>query len=104
MIRRPPRSTLFPYTTLFRSLVNVSTKKDSSMDKQAIAVLPAQQALEQLHTSPEGLSSSEPEKRRATSGFTVLTKSKHTALDDLGARLKTSPSYRVPSATLFNFP
>src|SRR2546430_3920705 len=24
MIRRPPRSTLFPYTTLFRSFVNVS--------------------------------------------------------------------------------
>src|ERR1035438_6866874 len=25
MIRRPPRSTLFPYTTLFRSLYSVST-------------------------------------------------------------------------------
>src|SRR5256885_6425961 len=25
MIRRPPRSTLFPYTTLFRSLLNVTT-------------------------------------------------------------------------------
>src|SRR3712207_8165652 len=25
MIRRPPRSTLFPYTTLFRSTVEVST-------------------------------------------------------------------------------
>src|SRR5258708_26950571 len=25
MIRRPPRSTLFPYTTLFRSIVQVST-------------------------------------------------------------------------------
>src|SRR3712207_7780668 len=25
MIRRPPRSTLFPYTTLFRSLVMLST-------------------------------------------------------------------------------
>src|SRR3712207_7521273 len=25
MIRRPPRSTLFPYTTLFRSLVDVQT-------------------------------------------------------------------------------
>src|SRR2546425_11142525 len=25
MIRRPPRSTLFPYTTLFRSLINVLT-------------------------------------------------------------------------------
>src|SRR3712207_8912440 len=27
MIRRPPRSTLFPYTTLFRSLVFCSTAK-----------------------------------------------------------------------------
>jgi Cation transporter/ATPase, N-terminus len=54
------------------------------MDKQAIAVLPAQQALEQLHTSPEGLSSSEAEARRATSGPNVLTKSRHTALDILG--------------------
>src|SRR2546430_7096111 len=26
MIRRPPRSTLFPYTTLFRSLVNAYLK------------------------------------------------------------------------------
>src|SRR2546426_9208208 len=28
MIRRPPRSTLFPYTTLFRSVVAVYTGKD----------------------------------------------------------------------------
>src|SRR2546430_7156807 len=27
MIRRPPRSTLFPYTTLFRSLVHVQREK-----------------------------------------------------------------------------
>src|SRR5256885_5020593 len=26
MIRRPPRSTLFPYTTLFRSLIRISHK------------------------------------------------------------------------------
>src|SRR2546426_12499490 len=25
MIRRPPRSTLFPYTTLFRSLIGINT-------------------------------------------------------------------------------
>src|SRR2546430_5746388 len=25
MIRRPPRSTLFPYTTLFRSIINVAS-------------------------------------------------------------------------------
>src|SRR5258707_5939343 len=28
MIRRPPRSTLFPYTTLFRSLVVVGRRRD----------------------------------------------------------------------------
>src|SRR2546430_13254106 len=30
MIRRPPRSTLFPYTTLFRSLEIVRRKNDSA--------------------------------------------------------------------------
>src|SRR2546425_9734048 len=30
MIRRPPRSTLFPYTTLFRSLPGVSTRDDAT--------------------------------------------------------------------------
>src|SRR5438445_2198907 len=30
MIRRPPRSTLFPYTTLFRSILNWMTAKTTS--------------------------------------------------------------------------
>src|SRR2546430_11711568 len=29
MIRRPPRSTLFPYTTLFRSIIPTSVKNDA---------------------------------------------------------------------------
>src|SRR5256885_9213253 len=29
MIRRPPRSTLFPYTTLFRSLLAMGMRRDS---------------------------------------------------------------------------
>src|SRR2546430_3566027 len=37
MIRRPPRSTLFPYTTLFRSLPRPLTY----MHEEARAVLPA---------------------------------------------------------------
>src|SRR2546430_12440307 len=28
MIRRPPRSTLFPYTTLFRSRINIAARAD----------------------------------------------------------------------------
>src|SRR5258708_28671218 len=31
MIRRPPRSTLFPYTTLFRSMPNRQTSKEDFM-------------------------------------------------------------------------
>src|SRR2546430_3206185 len=30
MIRRPPRSTLFPYTTLFRSLLDLGARQDHS--------------------------------------------------------------------------
>src|SRR5260370_10695539 len=33
MIRRPPRSTLFPYTTLFRSERNEKTKLSPKQDK-----------------------------------------------------------------------
>src|SRR2546422_6878608 len=32
MIRRPPRSTLFPYTTLFRSVTGSGVGRDSSAD------------------------------------------------------------------------
>src|SRR2546422_6128137 len=32
MIRRPPRSTLFPYTTLFRSVVALDTNGDYRID------------------------------------------------------------------------
>src|SRR2546429_6707986 len=31
MIRRPPRSTLFPYTTLFRSTMNIAVHVDGSV-------------------------------------------------------------------------
>src|SRR3712207_8206029 len=30
MIRRPPRSTLFPYTTLFRSLIRAQSRRRSA--------------------------------------------------------------------------
>src|SRR5437667_2602728 len=32
MIRRPPRSTLFPYTTLFRSLVDLGRPHDRDVE------------------------------------------------------------------------
>src|SRR2546430_13254837 len=35
MIRRPPRSTLFPYTTLFRSVAGVASTKEESVKEDA---------------------------------------------------------------------
>src|SRR3989441_11397559 len=40
MIRRPPRSTLFPYTTLFRSQQQLDSAV-RTFDQQAIALSPA---------------------------------------------------------------
>src|SRR2546429_7137614 len=48
MIRRPPRSTLFPYTTLFRSCKNGSRRRHSSMVSDDRA---GQRARSEEHTS-----------------------------------------------------
>ena len=39
MIRRPPRSTLFPYTTLFRSLLELSQLADTGSLKRAVEIM-----------------------------------------------------------------
>jgi len=39
MIRRPPRSTLFPYTTLFRSLQKAMREAAKKLDFEAAATL-----------------------------------------------------------------
>src|SRR3989442_9131903 len=39
MIRRPPRSTLFPYTTLFRSIVSRSLLARFRREAEAVAAL-----------------------------------------------------------------
>src|SRR5258705_9158450 len=55
MIRRPPRSTLFPYTTLFRSLVNskevpgLTEKMPFAAGSNAVAVIAYKRSEE--HTS-----------------------------------------------------
>src|SRR2546429_6074981 len=51
MIRRPPRSTLFPYTTLFRSLADLELCLQLAFARQAVAgaeVLFGDQALDLL--------------------------------------------------------
>ena len=50
MIRRPPRSTLFPYTTLFRSKTEKLKKKISETEKKAF--IRSNSTFEDYETSP----------------------------------------------------
>src|SRR5438132_1791143 len=43
MIRRPPRSTLFPYTTLFRSLKQITRRAKATVDAFGLAAYDAVQ-------------------------------------------------------------
>src|SRR3712207_8965947 len=72
MIRRPPRSTLFPYTTLFRSLVDADVDQVADRDRGDAAVVAAEAAdAGELHG---------PERRRR----------RHPALDRKSTRLNSS--------------
>src|SRR2546430_10070523 len=53
MIRRPPRSTLFPYTTLFRSLVMVDGGDAAAVPLTGLtgALTPSQASRSEEHTS-----------------------------------------------------
>jgi len=73
------------------------------VNAQEISSLPAQKVLEQLHSSEDGLSQSEADKRRTTYGPNVLKKSKNTALRILARQLKSSLVYLLAFASVFSF-
>src|SRR2546429_3960352 len=55
MIRRPPRSTLFPYTTLFRSLQQPRAVEPGGMggfDRLAVALFPVADEVRVEHARP----------------------------------------------------
>src|SRR2546430_8720603 len=58
MIRRPPRSTLFPYTTLFRSRAIASQSVETGPDGNVMVELPAKESgsltLKATARTPEG--------------------------------------------------
>src|SRR5260370_13657105 len=53
MIRRPPRSTLFPYTTLFRSRSHLAALGAPFRDPHCVVVLPLHPNVERLETALE---------------------------------------------------
>src|SRR5258708_28074202 len=55
MIRRPPRSTLFPYTTLFRSSASTSASAEVMLRAIAVSSLPLAAATERVGASATGV-------------------------------------------------
>src|SRR5256885_1414003 len=79
MIRRPPRSTLFPYTTLFRSLHAVASTLRSL--EEASGKLP--QTLRDLNALVGEL-------RGASAELTASARSAHTLIDTAGPELEAA--------------
>src|SRR3712207_8021402 len=55
MIRRPPRSTLFPYTTLFRSRINMAVAGFSPDEIELVQKENTLFVAGQKHPEPEGV-------------------------------------------------
>src|SRR2546427_2004584 len=59
MIRRPPRSTLFPYTTLFRSMVGAEITGALSALRASFSSMPRKPSPSQMRARMDGVRSEE---------------------------------------------
>src|SRR2546430_3311559 len=84
MIRRPPRSTLFPYTTLFRSPLAKTGRPDRSSDHRGIRAMGLLSAQSSVHE--EGVSN------RATASSEHVLSAAHADRDRKSTRLNSSHS------------
>src|SRR2546429_5461296 len=94
MIRRPPRSTLFPYTTLFRSSREEFGKGHPNQERLAAARPPG--GLRELQVSRSEEHTSELQSRLHLVCRLLLEKKKHPfrdAVSQHGLRLQSSPSH-----------
>src|SRR5256885_9835367 len=74
MIRRPPRSTLFPYTTLFRSVARAAAERSARRERLAVSgghlLSAAGQFLGELLPAPSDF----PESKAATTALATTLK------------------------------
>src|SRR3712207_7024510 len=102
MIRRPPRSTLFPYTTLFRSAPQrlehragraaaaVAVAEDEQAQARRVVVLELARRLQQLRRSEEH--TSELQSRQYLVCRLLLEKKKHNTIQIISIKTTTPPS------------
>src|SRR5947207_12653437 len=97
MIRRPPRSTLFPYTTLFRSRGNGNST--TSTDRPLAFSFLSSFSYEYVKLFEEELDKKDRKSTRLNSSHTVISyavfclkkKKRIHAIPDQGANAKSSP-------------
>src|SRR2546430_4587224 len=73
MIRRPPRSTLFPYTTLFRSQVRCEPAFVPDCRRQALALEEALQRMEDLRAAAQGFAKADRKSTRLNSSHSQIS-------------------------------
>src|SRR5437588_2336940 len=73
MIRRPPRSTLFPYTTLFRSVSIDAQDTTSQIRARLIQVFRYVQAFDHLQNKPQQEIEKDRKSTRLNSSHTVIS-------------------------------
>src|SRR2546430_6860515 len=99
MIRRPPRSTLFPYTTLFRSIeIEIAGAKDTLATRQDVLIL-RHEIVELRHeVMPQDRSEEHTSELQSQSNLVcrlLLEKKKNTTTTKL---LNTQSTLRTPLA------
>src|SRR5256886_13170963 len=101
MIRRPPRSTLFPYTTLFRSRRSSSRSTGTCSSEHDGATQSSSGPRSEEHTSELQSQSNlvcrllleKKKTRRATAGLPRVPVFQPVSVDDIPARLRTHQPY-----------
>src|SRR5690349_23797440 len=73
MIRRPPRSTLFPYTTLFRSLLGTGTGRIIGLDEHADVSMAIQGAVGLPESAEGGANSGDRKSTRLNSSHVEIS-------------------------------
>src|SRR3712207_7643028 len=101
MIRRPPRSTLFPYTTLFRSLADRAHQKTiipkAVEEFGKVDILVNNAAFQMSHDSLEEISDEEWEDRKST-----RLNSSHANISYAVFCLKKKKAYTTPPTSFRN--
>src|SRR2546422_337190 len=103
MIRRPPRSTLFPYTTLFRSSPR-QYRDQRRHDRFKTRLKEGRKVSPALYDAGYGSTSRVYERTHAQLGMTPATYSRggRGARDRKSTRLKSSPRYNSYAVFFFN--